>query len=269
MNVRPLFLLASACAATAGFAQVELIGRDQYPQFRGASGLPGSGAPVRPVGGIGLGGAWSLTTPIAYSLGHWQFFFGGSLLSTDGAIPPFAKNGGNAEALNSNGTFWQMGGFKFGDVGDLTLANMFVSTEGDNGSNVHFRFNLGNPRVGFAAGIQDTAGQVGSAGDVFPADDVRTSRSAYGVVTLAVGEKSFVSAGWGTRRFEKGFASATHWVSDRWAVFTEFEGKHWNVGAGYGFGYAGFSVRGSRAEGFMSFGTVRGKYPFWSVGVGF
>ena len=87
---------AVAMAAMA-LGQAELIGRDQYPQFRGMSALPGGGFPLRTNNQIGSRGAFALSTPIGYSLGHWEGFMGGSLLSPKGGIPPFCNSSGEPE----------------------------------------------------------------------------------------------------------------------------------------------------------------------------
>lgn len=255
---------------TIASAQAELVGPDQYPQLRGLSGLPGGGFPISPYGGIRPGGAFAHTTPVAYHLGHYQFAINASFLSTDGAIPPWTKSGGGGEFLQSNGTLVQLMGLKAGATGDFTFGNMIVSSKGDNGANIHFRFRLPNEKYGVAVGIQDIAGQIGSAGDtIAPEIDYRLSRSAFVVFTTTLNESTHLSVGTGTRRFQKGFANASTWITPRLGTFIEFEGSHWNGGLMYGFGDLGFSPFQRNASGFMTFGTVRGKYPFWSVGVAF
>lgn len=250
-------------------AQSDLIGPDEYPQFRGVSGLPGGGFPVRPESGIGLGGAFALSTPVAYSLGHYEFFAGGSMLSTGSNIPPFSGGGGNGgDLFSANSTLWQMVGVKAGKVGWLTVSNMIVSSKRDNGTNYHFKFNIPNSKIGIAVGIQDIGGQIGSAGDIYKQADTKLSRSAYVVGTTPLGDRSYLSLGIGTRRFFKPFGSVSTWLTPRLGAFAEYEGREWNVGGLYGLGKFRF-LKDRPAESFTSFGIVDGKYPYWSIGMKF
>ncbi len=264
--MRPWLALVAATLTGPAFAQVNLTGPDQFPQFRGPSSLPGSGFPLRPDNKIGAPGALALSTPVGYSLGHWEGFVGLSFLSTDGRFPVYS---GSGDFINGNGTFWQMVGIKAGDSGYLTVSNVIVSRIGDNTTSYHFRPETNTGNWGFAIGVQDISGEIGSAGDTFPAVDGRSSRSVYVVVTSQVGPSTFASVGVGTRRFRYGFANASHWFNDKIGLFAEWDGYNSNVGGTYMLGDMGFSAFGKRANGIMTLGIVRGEYPFWMVGVSF
>lgn len=254
---------------SVSFAQVELTGPQQFPQFRGMSGLPGGGSAIRFDGSVGKGGAMALSTPVAYSLGNWKFVFGLSLLSIDGAIPPFSSTGSGATFLNSNGTATQAVGIHL--TGDLmlTITNFIASTVGDSTTNYHLSYPIGNG-ASFAAGVQDITGEIGSAGDTFsPAEDGRSSRSFYAVATFPLGEKSFVSAGIGSLRFKRPFFNASTWVTDNVILFVEQDGYNWNGGFGWDLGGLGFEPIDDEANLFLHGGTVRGKYPFVGFAVSF
>lgn len=269
MISRSLTVLLCAALGSAAWAQAELTGPRQYPQFRGTSGLPGGGFAIRPDGTVGAGGAMALSSPVAFSLGHWKFWGGLSMLSTDGAIPPFSSRGSDAEFLRGNGTIWQSLGIQAGSVGRLTITNFIASWKLDNTTNYHFQFQLPDERIGVAVGIQDIAGSIGSAGDTFGAADERLSRSAYGVVTVPLGEKTWVSAGIGTERFRRPFGNVSTWVTPRIGLFAEHDGYNWNGGVGWDLGRTAWRFRDREGTAFASFGIVRGKYPIWSLGVAF
>lgn len=249
------------------FAQVELTGPNQYPQFRGVSGLAGGGIPLRPENKVGGKGAVALSTPIGYALGHWKFFAGFSLLSTDGAFPPFSNSGG--DLLAGNGTLFEVGSFYIKGLGHITASQMNVSGRGDNTSNYSLRIPLGNDKIGWSIGVQDVTGTIGSAGDTFPVEDRLNSQSVFTVLTYQVADGTYVSAGVGSRRFKYGFANASHWVNDRLGFFLEHDGYNFNGGACWMLGSLKMDVVGSDVIGIATVGTVRGKYPYWTIGVSF
>ena len=251
------------------FGQASVSGPDQFPQFRGYGGLPGNGMPILPNGLKGRGGATSISTPVGYSMQTWNFHFGGSVMSTNSGIPPFNGRSGGGEFFNGNGTIWMAGALKFDWWGTFTVTNVIVSGSGDNTTNYHLQFPKEGNTLAFAVGVQDITGEIGSAGDTFPVEDQRTSRSFYFVTTEQFwGGKGYVSAGWGSRRFQKGFANASYWVKDDVVVFAEHDGFNFNGGVGYSLGRFGKGFGNHDMVGHMSLGLIRGRHPFWTVGIG-
>jgi len=253
----PLAVLAGAGALAC--AQVELSGRDNYPQFRGVSGLPGGGICLMPDGNPGAEGALAFSTPIAFALGHYRLNFGVSVVSNGNKLVGFKSSKG----LNDgNGTGYIMGGAELGSAGRLSATWMVLSSLGDNAWNLHFQPGQQKGPVWFGLGVQDVFGHGGSAGETIPGDD-ETSTSIYGVATAKFLANTYVSAGLGSRRFDKGFFNASTNVGRDYKAMVEHDGFNWNYGIACTLG----TDRDDRARGFTLFvGYVRGKYLTWSVG---
>src|SRR3954470_13205377 len=91
------FLLVIPIAA---LAQNELVGKDQFPQFRTLSGLVAGGYGLNMDGTPTFKGAMALSTPVGQSLGAGRFAFALANTSSD-MRPRFFDNGHDAK---SNGT---------------------------------------------------------------------------------------------------------------------------------------------------------------------
>lgn len=264
--------MAALAAAACSMAQVELIGQHRYPQFRGLSGLPGGGFAVKADGSLDFSGAMAYTTPIAYTPGGGRFVFAAGIISNNRKFRFFAERGG-ADKAEGNGTAYGLAGLDVPGAGRLSTSFMMLSGVQDSVLNFQFQPLIpGNIQV--AAGVQDISG-VGGSGGTFD-QDRESSQSFYLVGTAPFGEKGHVSLGYGTKRFSKGFASASYTVIPRVKGVLEFEGFHWNYGVAVNTGplwRRGASLMeetvGRNPELTMFVGLTRGKYATWSLAFSF
>lgn len=262
MNViKGMMSIVAVAVSAVAFGQADIAGPQQYPQFRGLSGLPGGGFPLTYDGRIAYGGAMGLSTPVAYGLGHWRVIGTFSFLATEeGGFPLLSGSGG--ELFAANGTATQGFGIYAKGVGHFSIINMIVSTRGDNTTNYQLSIPVsGDERTVLALGIQDVSGQIGSAGDTFPVEDRRLSRSGYVVLTTPLGEWGNVSGGWGTERFRRPFVNVSGWVDQRTVLFVEQDGYNVNAGGAYLVPMNGLSLYGREATLTVNASLVRGKYP--------
>lgn len=256
----PFALLAGA--STLAFAQVELSGPDNFPQFRGVSALPGGGICLMPDGNPGANGALAFSTPIGFALGHYRLNFGASVVSNSGKFVGFRNSKGENEG---NGTAYVIGGAELGSAGRASVSFMVLSSFGDNAWNIQYQPGQQKGPVWYSVGVQDVFGHGGSAGESIPGDS-ETSRSFYGVATGLIGENTYVSLGTGSRRFSKGFFNASTNIGRDYKGMVEHDGFNWNYGIACTLG----TDRDDRARGFTVFlGYVRGKYLTWSVGASY
>lgn len=249
-------LAALACA------QSELSGADQFPQFRGMSGLPGGGFAVDQDGNPGSVGAMSLSTPIGYALGHRRFNLGVSVVSNNGTLK-FFRNEHDASA--GNGTASLMYGLDFGKAGRGTIGVMVLSSQGDHVYNLQYQPGGQSGPVRYSVGVQDFFGRGGSAGETIVGDSV-LSRSFFGVATAKVLDDTYISVGIGTRRFEKGFINASTNIGRDFKATIEHDGFNMNVGLACTLGYDR-DDRGRNVTMFLGF--VRNKYLTWAVNVSY
>ncbi|MFN7171687.1 MAG: hypothetical protein ACK4P3_02730 [Fimbriimonadaceae bacterium] len=154
------------------------------------------------------------------------------------------------------------------NFGNLTFALTTISRLIEPGLNIHW-----NPiqREDFAigVGVQDVFSDNGSAGEGSPFDN-ETSRSIYAVVTVPVYDVAYISGGWGTRRFDKGFVSASVRFSSRAALTIEHDGFNWNAGVLYALPLTTDSVTGEmRSSANFFLGTIRGTSLTFGFGVAF
>lgn len=258
-----------ACAAVSS-AQAEFSGPDRFPQFRGLSGLPGSGFGVTKDGRTTFSGAMGYTTPIGHTMGGFRIAAGMGLASIDRNLRfgAFSDKG----TTDGNGTAFVIGGADLGASGRLAFGFTFLSGVGDNVSNLQFSPNL-EGRFQFALGCQDLGGSGGSSGEG-RAGDTKSSRSFYGAVTTEVSQGVFVTAGAGTRRFQKGFGSISGQISPRFKALVEHDGWNFNYGIAYNPGplkkidaWDESQVRS--AEITMFLGILQSRYAGWSLAVSF
>ena len=250
-----VFLLGSATAAFA--QQNDLSGKDQYPQYRVLSGLPGGGFGVLPSGRPSIDGAAALATPIGYALGNHGAI---GLFNTTTSLNPFQFDGRNAREQNSNGTaFFMVGGSYAGFHG--TASYMILSTHLD----AAFNFQVSAPligRLGLAVGVQDLDGGGGAAGTGFSlALDRRSSRSVFAVGTYDLGNRAYVSLGVGDRRFRGAFGNASAPIAGRLRGLVEYDAFNFNGGLLYNMGpFHGLGEHAKGVESNLFVGLVRAKY---------
>ena len=238
-----------------GFGQGSIGGSHQYPQFRVFSGLPGGGYGVLPNGRPSIDGAAALATPIGYSLaGHGAL----SLFNSSGDNNPFhydssgaTEEGGNGSLAFTVGSSYR--GFR-GSLGFFVLSRVGDSV---------FSAQVSAPRtgrLGFAVGVQDIFGGGGASGTGQP-NDGDSSQSVYGVGTYDLGGSAYVSAGVGTRRFEKGFVNVSARIAPRLRAMTEHDGFNFNSGLLYGTGpLRALRGKAGEAEATVFLGLVRERY---------
>lgn len=267
--------LGAVLVASAAHAQIELTGKDQFPQFRTLSALPGGSYAVTADGRLDMRGAMSLSTPVAYSLNNWRVAFGIANVAAS-ARPNFRFRGGRDLTGNGNGTGQVSFGVPLRSMGSATVGVGVLSGLGDNVINVHWQPpKQDQNKVVFGVGVQDLFDDGGAAGENLPGDR-DSSQSLYAVGTWKASRELYVSAGVGTRRFKGAFANASYGVTP-WAKATlEYDTFNWNYGLGIDLGEA-FSNRSrewepetsGRGSLIMHVGMIRGKYFYAAFNVTF
>ncbi len=257
--MRRTALLLVALSQTA-LAQIG--GPGTYPQFRSMSGLPGSGYGVTPDGRVDPTGAWSISTPIAYSLRPWQFVVGIGNYSSD--LEPRFSDTANGD-LGGNGTGQISVGLPLGRYGTGTYTLMILSRRFDNAGNFTWTPPGQKGPVRFGAGVQDISGGGGTQGETIGVDR-NSSRSFYVVGTFA-GERGFsASMGVGDRRFQGAFGNVSMNLAPRLKAVGEYDRFNWNYGLGFDLGKIGNSPRrGADAGASLFLGVIDGRYAYWSV----
>jgi hypothetical protein len=264
MRWRALIVVAAALPSIS-FAQSELTGKDQFPQFRSLSGLVGGLFGVMPNGDTNFHGAMALSTPIAYSLGSGRFAFGIANTSGNSRIRFFDRGSGETQ---SNGTAEGMVGLGT-PVGNFTVGGMILSARGDNVLNLHFSPKLNVDRFGFGVGVQDAFNTGGSSGEALDLAHVGgISRSLYAVATAQVAQDAFVSVGTGTRRFKGIFVNGSAQIVPHIKALAEYDTFNWNYGIAGDIGRFHLGNSGERPIDIQTtayVGYVRGKYITWGL----
>lgn len=267
---RSFLSLAAACAviacAAVSSAQAELSGRDRFPQLRGLSGLSGGGFGVTKEGLPRFSGAMTYTTPIGHTMGGFSIAAGFGLVSIDRSL----RFGGLSDkgTTDGNGTGFAIGGADLGTSGRIAFGFTFLSGIGDSVSSLQFSPNL-EGKFQLAVGCQDLGGSAGSSGEGRVGDS-DSSRSFYGAVTTEVAEGVFVTAGAGTRRWQKGFGSISGQISPRFKAVVEHDGWNFNYGLAFNPGplrkIDAWDERKVRsAEITMFVGVIQSRYAGWSL----
>lgn len=264
-----LAVLAPALLGIAGTAAAQnpFVGFDHFPQFRQLSGLSGGGFGLDPDGWGSLSGATAYSSPIGYALGHDQ-------VRIQGGETFFSWH--HFTHKNSTGKANFMYGHTFGNI-NIAYSYFVKSFEGDASTNLQLSyFSKNRNEPGFSVGVQDIAGHGGSAGAGDPGDN-RSSRSFFAAATMPIpvstnGAPIYLTGGWGTRRFGKGFASASYQVYGPARLWTEFDGWGFNEGVLFTVRPSGTTEEGEGQRSFEAdilLGVIRGKYPTVSVTLGF
>jgi hypothetical protein len=265
-----LRLLSSAAVLTVLFSfgnaqRNPFLGKDQFPQFRQLSGLSGGGYGLDANGWGSLSGAVAFSTPLGYALGHDQFRLG---------LGETSFSSGNISAHETTGKAFVTYGHSFGDV-NVAYSYFVKSKFGDASSDLQLSYapkNASNP--GFSVGVQDIKGSGGAAGTFIPGDK-DLSRSLFAAATFSVPVGStplYFSGGWGTRRFDKGFASASYQLASPLRLWTEYDGWGFNEGVLLAMRPNGLDSEGQPKHAFeadLLLGMIRGRFPTASLTIGF
>ena len=260
-----------ACLPVMAVAQQELNGKDQFPQFRSLSGLPGGGFGITKDGTPTFRGAFALSTPIAYSLGNNRWSLGVANTSDDLRFRFFERSG--EKKNDSNGTAALMGGIGT-PVGDFTLGYMVLSSIGDNVFTAPFSSRLKTDKIALGIGLQDVFSRGGDSGEALDnAKKLDRSRSFYVVATAEACEDVYVSLGAGTRRFEGLFGNASFPLVRGFRGMVEYDTFNWNMGVAVDLGSARvghyWDDRDRRLQSTGFVGLVRGKFLTWGVNLSF
>ena len=252
-----LTVLASA------IVHAQVGGQGQFPQFRSMSGLPGSGYGVLADGKIDPLGAWSLSTPIAYSLKPYQFSVGAGSLSPNSRPRFFDTTSGESRG---NGTGQITVGLPLGKYGTGTYTLMILSGKMDNASNFTYSPPGQTGPLRFGIGVQDIGGGGGTQGEGINHQDPGNSRSFFAVATFEGPQGLHASLGAGSTRFDGVFGNASANITPRTKAVVEFDTFNWNYGIGYDLGRFGKGLfPGNESGGSMFLGMIRGKFAYWSV----
>ena len=264
--LRQLGVTTTIITATCAFAQTNIIGPHEYPQFRTLSGLSGGGFGVRPDGTPAFDGAMALSTPIGYSLGHWN----GTLTASNTSdywffrLPHITGYEGKDDSI---GKFSGCGGVTLGHFGSLCGSFMVVSSQWDTEFNLQYQAPLFYKNVGISAGVQDTAGTRYDRATGLPGR--RSSQSWFSAATVPLKCGVYVSGGWGTRRFDKGFANVSVPIGDRFKAIVEEDGLGvnemvaWNPKA-----VESYKLFGRAITTTMMLGFIDSRYAVWSLNFG-
>ncbi|MHB8635485.1 MAG: hypothetical protein ACYC96_03320 [Fimbriimonadaceae bacterium] len=263
---RQLAVVGFAVAACASLAQTNLKGPHEYPQFRSLSGLPGGGFGVRPDGTPAFDGAMTFSTPIGYSLNNWN----GTLTAANTSdywffrLPHIAGNHGSDDSL---GKFSGCGGVSLRALGSISGSFMVVSSFLDTEFNLEYQAPLFYKNVGIGIGVQDVAGTRYDRATGLPGQ--LSSQSFFGAVTVPLKGGVYVSGGWGTRRFYRGFASVSVPIGDRFKAVLEEDGLGVNEAVAWNPKAAGsYKLFGREISTTTMVGLVDSHYAFWSLNFG-
>lgn len=254
-------LLMFLSFAVAGRAQSDpLLGKNQYPQYRNLSGLAGGGYGLDSQGYGSLSGPTAFSTPIAYVLGHDRIRLGIGALSFNGD-PAF---GGH----RANGTGIITYGHSFGSV-NIAFTDFIKSSKFDQAYNLQAGLvPFHDKPLAFSVGVQDVVGNGGSAGEKELTDRF-SSQSVFLAATYRLVTTSapvYFSAGIGTHRFGKAFASTSYRVARPLRLWLEYDGWGFNEGVLLAFRSG---RRRTALETNATVGWVRGRYFALSLVFGF
>ncbi|MEM4409185.1 MAG: hypothetical protein QXI19_10635 [Candidatus Caldarchaeum sp.] len=196
---------------------------DRYVQFRGPSSLAASCIPVGFNGSVGGKGVLAFSTPVGVLLKERKIVFGVGGLSIDEKFrfPRGWERVGKAEDL-VNGHGWILTGVRTGNQ-LLNFGVAFLHGGLPISVNIQGQIPLAGNDWRACVGVQDlnTTGTVRTLGG--------KTRSYFTAFSYQYGEVYF-SGGWGTARFENGFASLSISLAEGFTPMVEYDGKGWNYG---------------------------------------
>lgn len=254
--VRKACLLVVGLGPVCAFAQWSIHGPRTFPQFRDMAGLSGNGFPVQRDGFVGIRGAITLSTPIAYTLQPGQLVVGGASRSFDQNFrwvnTKYADN-----TQRSDGTAQIIGAVKT-PWGNVTLSHMILSPALDSVQHLQFTFANEWKGMNWSMGIHNVTDRGQAAGDDIPIEDAKNSQSFFVVGTKELWNNSYASVGYGTTRYRGPFGSYSGMIGDRSRFFVEYDTFNWNYGLA-----TEFKVGGKKA--YLTAGMVRGELATWSL----
>jgi hypothetical protein len=262
-----VFSLGTVFACGAAQAQVAFATYGEYAQFRNLSGLSGGGYGVDRDGRVTLKGAFSFSTPVAYSLGHGEVSLTLANTSFDNTFRFFEKEKQKDFGFESNGTGSVNVGLET-SLGNITLGMVVVSGSFENAYSFLWTPKQGDSKVTLGFGAQGLFSAGGFVGPGLASNSADRSTSVFGVATWKVDDRMHISAGMGTSRFRKGFGNISYGFTDGIKGFAEYDGFDWNVGAGFNLG----SMRLTKDRTAKFTGTlalVARKYAAWSINISF
>jgi hypothetical protein len=256
--------------AVAACAQNPFGGVDGFPQFRQISGLSGGGYGLDIDGWGSLGGATAFSTPLGIALGHDQVRVGGG--DTAFSWKYFPKR--FEDDSHGSGKAFFTYGHSFDDQFTLTYSYLVKSFKGDASTNLQMAYKpRGQDSISTSLGVQDLIGNGGSALNGPTQNDL--SRSIFGAVTYKVPTGStpvYVSAGYGSLRFDKGFANASYRVLYPVRLWAEYDGFGFNEGLLISYRSHERSEDSPATHAFeadLCLGVIRGRYPTAAITLGF
>jgi len=264
-----------AFASLLGLANAQknpFVGANEFPQFRQISGLSGGGYGLDLDGWGSLEGATAFSTPLGISLGHDQFRLGGN----DTAFSINHLPNTVSDSHYGTGKAFITYGHSFGQL-NATYSYFVKSGAGDAVTNLQLSYSSGKANEpSLSVGVQDIVGNGGSAGQGVTGDS-ETSRSIFGAVTVPVaftsGPPLYLSGGIGSRRFDKGFVSASYRVLYPVRLWTEFDGFGFNEGLLFAYRSSnGVNEEGNKQHAFeadLLLGFIRGRYPTVGLTIGY
>jgi len=267
---RALIALTSIPLLSAvAFGQADFTANGQYPQYRGYSGLPGSGFGVLPDGTPSFNGAMTYSSPQAYSLNNWHFSIDAENASDYDffRLPHVTGRRGNQD---SNGKLGGMVGIPLGKFGAVTAGITILSSIWDTAFSFQYQLPFTYKGAAVSFGCQDFRGAIhGSGAENVPGGN-GLSRSYYGVITAPLSGGIYASAGLGDRRFEKGFANISVPLGDRFKFVGEHDGFNFTEALAYHPNAPrNFMFFGKSAIATIMIGYEKSHYAFWSINVSF
>ncbi len=253
--------------ATLGRGQQNpFLGRSEFPQYRQISGLSGGGYGVDLKGRGSLTGPTAFSTPLGVALGHDEVRLGGG--DTGFSFQHLPDRFANTS--RGSGKAFLTYGLSFRNV-NFAYSYFLKSFRGDAATNLQASYYSGKKNTpSVSVGVQDIVGHGGSAGDGV-AGDSDSSRSLFAAATMPIlavkGEPVYLTAGWGTRRFGKGFSSASYRLSQPLRLWAEYDGFGFNEGILVSYQTKGFKRRPFEAN--LLLGVIRGRYPTVALTIGF
>jgi hypothetical protein len=242
----------------SGALSQSIGGPRTFPQFRDMAGLSGNGFPVLRDGKIGINGAMSLSTPIAYVLETKRVVLGLCSRSTDKTFRWFNTTSANVQ--RSDGTLQGM--FSLDSLGSrIAITHMIVSGSGDSVQHLQYQLPISAEQTGnwtFSVGCHNITDRPAANGDDNPVEDSKLSRSFFIVGTKECSKDSYFTLGLGATRWKGFFGSYTLPLNDRWRAYGEYDTFNWNIGAAT-------EIRVLGKQAFVQAGLVRGNLATWSV----
>ena len=260
MNRALPIALLSAGLISGCLAQSSFYRPGQYPSLRNLNGLPGQGYGINRLGHPDFRGAFSYSTPVAYTLSDWHWVLSGTFVSNN-LNPSFADSTNTVASDSANGTAVLQIGTRLGSYGTFSYGFSVLSSELDNIGSAQFTPTQEGPVV-FAIGVMDVSGSGGSSG-FGNVGDSDSSRSPYIVGTWEPCEGTFLSLGYGSTRFRGAFGSASTMLTPRLKAMLEYDTFHFNQLLAYDVGRIG------PAHVTATLGTQAGRYAAWAISFSF